>query len=572
MAPAAVDPLMSVSEPATAWSVENPPPLSVLRDQIYAVHVRREPLSTEVLPTGDPGRTFRPTLHWALGEQVQPHKNGSWEDRRFGIVTPLGTLEPQLLNVAPHDTITVGPVHLTDRAVLVVPEGTDLATLPPGIPVHVYEGKSLRKAIDEVIADRNGLKIAMRRGDVHLGMPAKLGDHDINDPRFFEALFRQNPALSFGTHGHSVRGEAHRFGIVDAIVRHVPAALYRPSPEELRLFAAVGRHHLSRIDPWIKEQSYSAAALEDYERSRANALAHCTGLDEQADTLAEDKDVRRGIKAAGFGIVFNSVPRAEVEGFITSHPQIFDGMEPAELAAFRAVYAVNRWVIIGAERARAEGLPELLAETLPQVSERNVLLDQVDRYLVPGCAQLPEALALLREPAAQAHLAKQGYELEPGLPRTVNDLSASHRQVKNLLAPLPDQTSDDAQLALTLGRVVKVDLSIPHATRDELDGMSLSNAIYAGSRVERRRESWNKALTAVSKRPLNEVKPKQQLSRYTSDVLESLRINYSPRMLFTELGLENEYRARFADDEAFWAHPGTLSDVVRELQGSNGSI
>lgn len=568
MPQAANDPLLSVSEPGSGWSVENPPPLSVLRDQIFAVHVRRKPLSTETLPTGDPGRTFRPTLHWALGEQVQPHVNGSWDDCRYGIVTPLGTLEPQLLNVAPHDTITVGPVQLTDRAVLVVPEGTDLATLPAGIPAHVYSGKTLREAIDEVVADRNGLKISMRRGDVHLGMPAKLGDHDINDPRFFGALFEQNPALSFGTHGHSVRGEAHRFGIVDAIVRHVPAALYRPSPEELRIFAAVGRHHVSRIDAWLKTQSYSPEALEDYARSRANALEHCAGLDATAAELAQENGARRGINGAGFGIVFNSVPRSEMEGFISSHPQIFGDMDPAGLAAFRAVYAVNRWVLIGADQARAEGLPELLAETLPLVSERNILLEQIDAYLVPRCAQLPAALALLREPAAQAQLAKRGFELEPGQPQSVPDLLASHAQVKNLLAPPPDQTSDEAQLALAVAGLSGMDLSVPHAKKEDLEGMRHGDAIYAGSRVEGRRKAWDRAVDAVSTRPLNEIQPKEQLSRYTSDVLEGLRFNSTPEALFGRFGLKDAYRARFADDEAFWGHPGSLSDVYLELRAA----
>lgn len=108
-----------------------------------------------------------------------------------------------------------------------------------------------------------------------------------------------------------------------------------------------------------------------------------------------------------------------------------------------------------------------MAETLPLVSERNILLEQIERYLVPDCAQLPEALALLREPAAQAHLAKRGFELEPGQPRSVGDLLASHSVVKNLFASLPDQSGDDAQLALAIGELLRIDLSIPHAKKED---------------------------------------------------------------------------------------------------------
>jgi len=75
--------------------------------------------------------SFRPTVHFALGELVREHGHNSWDSRRYAILAPLQQLEPQLINVMTHDTSTRG-----------IPVATNVASRSPNQPTGKVDSRT----------------------------------------------------------------------------------------------------------------------------------------------------------------------------------------------------------------------------------------------------------------------------------------------------------------------------------------------------------------------------------------------------------------------------------------------
>ena len=541
---------------AIPWSATHPPPIELLRTKLFAVHTRSNPLTGNELPTGISGRTFRPTLHFALGEQVRAHYNGSWDDKPFAVVTPLGNLESQLLNVAPHDTFILGPLKLSPATTVISPAGTDVSALPKDVPVVFYEpAKGLRAAIDEVIGAQDGWHVQMRPGDVDYGFPAMLGAHDINAPGFFKAMLEEHPQVSFGTHASSVGGEGHRFGWVDSVVRGVPAVFSNSHPIDLRLYSALGRHHLEVLDAWMGGQPVSQEVRADYADKRTAALAHFDALEK----LATDREASRTPTGPAMltysGWMLNSVPPDEFETFVGKHAALFLGAGVDQGADFRVAYAVSRWITVGAVQAKAEGLDRLLAEWLPQTKNPAAVLAHVQVYLDRANSRLPEALALLALPAVRAHLNRTGFVLSEGQPRSLDEVIAAHPEGRGwhhgALQGVPNHQQVVGRLLIQSGLATAIPdvAAIPNLVQGVAYGRQLREAI----------QQIPADVTQVVTVPLNR-------AQRQAPVFGRLLTDIPPQMFFAKLGLGEAYRRRFSNDEAFWSSPLTLWAVYEQLR------
>lgn len=553
--------------------MQNPPPLDVLRSKVFAVHVRRAPLTGSELPTGISGQTFRPTLHFALGGQVQSHDRGAWNDARFAVVTTLGNLESQLLSVAPHDSFILGPLKLSEQTVYVAPEGTDASGLPGGVPVVFYDPaeKSLRQAIDETIASKGGWSIKMRPGDVDFGMPAKLGDEDIDAPGFFKALLDAHPEVSFGTHGQSIGGQGHRFGWIDAITRGVPAAFAAPHPADLRLASAISKHHLAKLDAWMATQDVSDEARADYASKRAATVSHDEAIDQLASTLEAElakSGESRVSKPEAFAMTFNSVPPAEFEEFMAANRALFAGLPKECEANFRVGYAATRWVVSGSETARAEGLDTMLARALPDAgTAKDVILSPLSHFFDRANRCLPDALQLIATPAVREHFNRDGYTLGDGQPSSLAEFLLAHPQGTGLAADPVGEVAPALQAAARTLLEAGLGPQFRGLTWDPL-AAAKAETLDAGLAVSRAYSAMRSTLASdletYAHQPLNSLPRSDQ----PGDLAPLLaRVNTgTPRAFFDALGLGERFEKAYPSDEAFWGTGKTLQQVVDGLR------
>lgn len=414
-----------IRESRFTYSSENPPPLEELESKVFAVH------ATDIFPVngvmkagavfhgpelqGEPP-SFRPTLHWSLGEVSQPHHNYRWDSKHYAVVTPIKELEPSLVNVSPSDTFTLGDYELTDKSIVVVPKGTDVPALPNNIAVVEYEAEvGLRKAIAKVIQEKGGWDIRMKPGGIYFDSVAEIDGTEINSSQFFKSLLHRLPDVSYGTNSRSELGEAYRFGVIDNVMQQLillPLSGKIFSTSEVRFYRALIDYNLSKLEVSLQRryhaQTLSPQAMEAFERKKDNLSTWLNVVDvdlelrKQGVTFITRSEPftqivnNRGDKESIYGIVNDrpddllhpaigsesvspseiadvlyNMPFTELQDFLEHLPKgrFLHSHTPeillhTDVRAFYAEYALRRWLLVGNEQATQERLPEVLRDNL----------------------------------------------------------------------------------------------------------------------------------------------------------------------------------------------------------------
>lgn len=200
-------------ESKTAEAVPDRPSAELLGNKIFAIHATKYIPKDGIIRAGkSPGPGFRPTTHFSLGEVVHSHSAGDWDDVPYAVVTPLKSLEPQLMSLMAFDTFTMGDFAVPREGWLVIPE-SDKTLAPKNINIHTYDParKNLREATHELVENLGGWKIRSESG-ADWRDEAFIGDKNINTPKFFDAYFKRYPHLSWGLHVNSIKGDADLSG------------------------------------------------------------------------------------------------------------------------------------------------------------------------------------------------------------------------------------------------------------------------------------------------------------------------------------------------------------------------
>ena len=100
---------------------------------------------------------FRPTTHFSLGDVVRKNR-WSWENKVYAVVTPLGDLLPQLVNIDAYDTFILGEFYLTQNSFIVYPMGMDHLLDRKELQSFTYDSNTttLRTAVRELIYNLGG--------------------------------------------------------------------------------------------------------------------------------------------------------------------------------------------------------------------------------------------------------------------------------------------------------------------------------------------------------------------------------------------------------------------------------
>lgn len=539
------------------------PSVEELREKMFAVHATDTIPSNGFLKAGaqhrDPDQrskepaSFRPTIHFALGELVRPHGRASWEDKPFAVVLPLKSLEPQMTNLAPHDTFIVGDFRLPPGAIFLAPEGTQVDGLPEHVEVRTYQGV-LRDAVDRTIADQEGWSVRMQ--GVSTDDPARMGNEDINSPDFFASLLKSNPGLSFGSHISSEVGEAYRFGQIEQSLVQLNRQYehsWALSTPETHFYRALIEHSVTRLK--VPDHPAAKRAVEEKVN---NLREHLKVVD--ADLAARGQgltlvgacsEVRsKAIELASLGSPLGPVlasqlkqandspvslgmltealhplPPDELKHFIETNPSVF---KQVDMGAFQARYAVKRWL---EKRDDKEGLESLLYQGFEVAQQPTEVMRELEEYLEPSSYRSDLALSILRRPAVKQKLVQEEkMSFSPEGPRTILEAIQSHPEAAPGLGAWNPSVPAGEEEALSLLRELKEIWTVEASQSDSF------RACRSATRSQRdAQRSLERSLSEV-RQPLRSAREARDiLAGDTLSLYERLQRRGSP-----PLGLTNE--------------------------------
>lgn len=505
-------------QPRFEYSPENPPPLEVLESRVFAVH------ATPILPesgtlkagardissgdkwTGGEPPSFRPTIHFALGELVQEHSDFSWDENPYAVVAPLKNIEGQLINVFPHDTFVLGDLPLQEGMILLVPKGTDTSKLPQGFEVRKYDQKTgLRKTVDSLITEKKGWHIQMKPEGVAIGSVAHIEDTEVNSSKFFQSLFEKYPHVSFGTHLDPERGDAFRFGVIEQtlnkVMKNYSDHWLRYSTVEVSFHRSLIVHNLQKLEQTLESSTISPQALGAFEEKKGKLLGWLNVIDCDLETrqrlgktfTGASESVQKMVRTRRNDPVklrefvdekYLELPDAIQESELspTVLAEMLAGMSPQELEQFKtenenvfnhvslpefySSYTTKRWIVVKNEQAQTEGLDQILANSLGQIpqtpTERGEkgIFGNLRDFLNEESNRLSVALTILRNPVVRKHLEETiGIHFEGENPATLRDVIVAHPETRVLFESqditLSDEQKEAYQLLDALGQIHK---------------------------------------------------------------------------------------------------------------------
>lgn len=610
--------------PRFEYSSENPPPLEVLESKVFAVH------ATPILPEngalkagardisasdkwqGDEPPSFRPTIHFALGELVQEHSDWSWEENPYAVISPLKNLESQLVNVFPHDTFVLGNLQLQEGMILLVPKGTDVSKLPQGIETKEYDVKTgLRKAVDSTISERQGWHIQMRPEGVAIGSVAHIEDVEVNDSKFFQSLFEKYPHISFGTHLDPERGNAFRFGVIeqtlDKVMKNYSDHWLRYSTTEVSFHRSLIVHNLQRLEQSIENSSINPQAIDAFEEKKEKLLGWLNIIDCDLETrqrlgktfTGASESVQKMVRTRRndpaklrefVGERYMELPDAVQESELspTVLAEMLAGMSSQELEQFKTAneavfrhislpefyshYAAKRWIVVKNEQAQSERLDQLLANSLEQLSatpkERGGIFENLKEFLNEESNRLEVALTILRNPTVQKHLAERfGMQFEGNGPANLREVIAAHPETRVLFESkelsLSNEQKEAYQLLDTIGQIHKPRIDLQEALKNFRKANSLAfDMKWSRDRLHQELETISKPMNTA--RNLDDM-----LAGTTMTLYEVLRRDEKPVEMWQKVGLEKEYRKMFKTDSTFWSSGQSLIEIYRMLKADH---
>ncbi|MBI2119262.1 MAG: methyltransferase domain-containing protein [Elusimicrobia bacterium] len=410
---------------------------------------------------------FRPTLHFALGGLVR----AAHELQPYAVVCPLKDLETQLINISANDTFILGDFHLTADSYLLAPEGTDISFLDSNVKVRNYDpAEGLRRAVEQLISEQGGWMVKMYPGGIDVGSIAETEESEINSLQFFQDLVDSLPYLSVGNHARSEHGQAFRFGVIEFALQHLMLNYFgvkesqSKSTTNIKFLRSLILYHLPKLELWIRSLPLPQESIDLFDLKKEQLLRWLKIVDDDLVVRQKFKRTIRGsarwiqkvilktkenpkivhvlIKGLASILLLPKVkfsygssptylaqwlspmPPDELKELIRINQELF---KETDLRQLYVNYAIIRWLIIRASRAKEEGLDKILSDSFEQLEENppfqlEHLLQGLEDYLTPSSNRVEDALELIRQPAVQRFLFKAyGIKFDEGCPKTLEE-------------------------------------------------------------------------------------------------------------------------------------------------------
>lgn len=578
--------------------------------RIFAVHATRfVPVggivragAAEVLSSGEKSidsepPSFRPTLHFALGELVRDHDGVSWEQCPYAVVLPLGSLKSQLLNLNTYDTFILGDLRLSKEAILIMPKSQSHQA-PPGVGVEFYDEKveTLRIAVDRVIAKFGGWHIQMEEKTPTLDSVGMIGDYNLNSAVFFEPFLRDNPRVAFGSHTESQTGTAFRFGVIEQALNRMAKGYgfgMRMNTNEMIFIRNYAAHHLGRLEKEIVGGGFPDAGLMTFRAKRDNVLGWLNFFDadlqlrlkfgvtlQRADPhlIVQAMELRRdpvalreylskhllhfaGARAdpperldpSVVGEMLAGTPLDEMKE-LTENLIVQGSLDADGLETLNALYALRRTLALDLALARKEGVLGLLESSLSRLVSSDKhgdifrdVMEFLEPYLDVRSAHLDTALQMLQFPQIKAGVeAQYGFQMPAGQKLTLQRLLRVHPETRRLF---------EEKVVLAPSTALKIMQTLqPERPREApVEYGNFKAARRAAWGVEST-EGMQKRLKALEQpmmttRDLNSIQPGMIATVYE----KMRRGDFGPlEGVWAKFGLKDNFRKAFPQDSDFW--------------------
>ncbi|MCB1113023.1 MAG: hypothetical protein H7A37_06265 [Chlamydiales bacterium] len=302
-------------------SIYSIPTKETLEKKIFAVHATNTFPATRKLHAGfdtSASKTShiaaffsstRPTLHFSLGELVRPVGDYlSWEDCTYAIITPLGDLLPQMVNINCYDSFILGDFDFTSSTIIVAPVGTKPDNL---VQMFWYDPQSttLREAIDNAIDQMDGWHIRMVHSeDESVLNEALCNGENINTKDFFSSLLQAYPYLSVGLRFDELDGNHYLLSAIEAetlILANYFFQIFPDTEEEddfsIEYLLVAKSRLIDNFTSWkgqFRVYSLPNNSRQAIDRLEKVVLFLCSTIDNEVDMLEKHGTSIRPIKAA----------------------------------------------------------------------------------------------------------------------------------------------------------------------------------------------------------------------------------------------------------------------------------
>ncbi|MFA6091843.1 MAG: hypothetical protein WCU88_02130 [Elusimicrobiota bacterium] len=546
--------------------------------------------------------SFRPTIHFALGELVRDHDGFSWKDCPYALLMPVGALKNQLINLNTYDTFILGDLRLPKEAILMMPYA-DVSLAPAGAHVEAYDSReeTLRTAVDRIIARYGGWKIQMKEKTPNPDSKGMIGDRNINTPDFFNAFLKANPRISFGTHLRSEVGNAFRIGGIDVAIDWLIAAYTErdmvKGTHELLFYSRFIRRHLERLEKELSSMNFPEDSMRAFNEKRGEVLEWLNLAEadirlregygrtlqradkgiriEAAKLRADSKALERYLmphlnklpRVGGQNVLYPSLIAEFLYGTPPEEMQeltqnmVKDGsLDKKGLATLRLQYALQRAILRGLARSREEGSWDLLEQNLA-ILELNgrgegfkEFMESLEPYLDERSTKLDTALRILESGKIKAGLeTRYGFRF-PRSPLTLQDFLLLHPDTREAFkTPPPPPPSQ----ALTIvGKLLSMDAP-------QMKRLSFEEAKFSARRMKEDRALLDKDLKTVA-RPMRTIRDIKKIGwGEPMTFYECLqRGDYGTLdKVWEKLGLQKEFRTAYPKDEDFWRSNASMLQI-----------
>lgn len=538
-----------------------------LKERVYAVHSRdRLPEQGQITPFCQVSvinkvfLNFPFFIHFSLGELVRPHKGGSWENKPFAIIAPLGTIFEQLINISTVDTFIADAWKLPKQAVLIVPEGTDTTPCDESeFEIVFYDPNvtTLREATDQQIKRKNGLSFRMPDFCEDEGAKAFLDDIEVNSTTFFNELLVENPHLSFGNHAHSKVGNAYIFGAIRMIAFEL---------DQLLALKAQGQTLSVRQNATV----LAAYSLITY-YFKKNITAFKVHEQESIENYV--KCVKSLLPLGVAGDFFNSDPfkymnKSELNAFKTIQRDLL--FRHYNRDEFEALWAISRWILIGKEAALEEKLPRVINSHLKKFLNRKCPLISIElfEHILPQMNQhsknSKEILAIFSLPLVRKYIERFNQMAKKEEVYLENGYKAD--SIKNLLSSVLGFKffiECEDYLSLINNNFVGEDADVARQGLQVLfalrriplpNSKQYQSSYFAALQIYLFDQSISQALDEIFEKPIRES-------------LQLVRQLYQNGVtIWRRLQLHNEFVKLFPSEEDFWNSDESVMDIYFKLQ------
>jgi len=554
--------------------------------------------------------SFRPTIHFSLGELVRGHGGFSWENHAYAVVVPLGAIKSQLVNLNAYDTYVLGDIRLPEDAVLVMPK-SEAHRAPPGVQVETYDpGKgALRSAIDRAIEKRGGWHIRMEEKSPSLDSVGTVRGRNVNTAAFFDPFLKENPRVSFGSHIGSQVGIAFRFGNIEQAINRLMKGYSmfgsQTGTDEMVFLKNFAKHHLSRLERELESARLPEGSMQSFREKREKALSWLNIVEadlelqrrrgvtlQRADErlLEEAKALRSDPAALGRYLENHAGDFARAGGAGKLDPAIVSeylagsplsemqelasilvagrSMDAAGMETLSALYGLRRTMILDLSKARKEGVLDLMRDSLSRLASNGASADLFEKvmrllgsYLDERSSRLPSALRILHLPEIKSGLeARYGFKLPAPEQFTLQGFLNVHPETRGAFeekrAPAPST-------ALTIVKGLERIKPEKSATAHR----SFAEAKYAAWDADWRGKRLAENLDAVT-RPMRMTRDLDSLP--VGEVItfyEQLRRGDYGTLdeAWSRLGLQKEFRRMFPGDADFWGSDKSMARIYELL-------